>query len=116
MPKSYHISGVVVLIVAGLVIAACAPSAENVSAPVPNAKMASAAGKSLDMLGKGYALSQVHCAQCHEFKMPEDMRVEEWHSIVPGMAWNAGLSKEDENAVLAYLVAATTQISEGSVR
>tara|TARA_B110000908_G_scaffold144522_1_gene174199 strand:- start:15278 stop:15466 length:189 start_codon:yes stop_codon:yes gene_type:complete len=27
--------------------------------------------------------------------------------IVPGMAWNAGLKKEDEDAVMDYLVAAT---------
>lgn len=44
--------------------------------------------------------------------MPKDMRVKEWHMIVPGMAWNAGLKKEDENAVMVYLVAATQQIQQ----
>ena len=69
--------------------------------------MAHKSGQPLDTLGKGYALSQVHCSQCHEFKLPENMRVDEWHTIVPGMAWNAGLNKEDEAAVMAYLVATT---------
>ncbi len=79
---------------------------------VPTAKMAKASGKPLDTLGNGYSLFQVNCAQCHELKMPKDVRVDEWHSIVPGMAWNAGLKKEDEQAILAYLVAATQQINQ----
>ncbi len=74
--------------------------------------MAKASGQPLDTLGQGYSLFQVHCAQCHELKMPKDMRVKEWHMIVPGMAWNAGLKKEDENAVMVYLVAATQQIQQ----
>lgn len=110
MLNRYGILWIGGVVVAGLVVAACAPKAENISAPVPNAKMAREAGKPLDALGQGYALSQVHCAQCHEFKMPKDMRVEEWHTIVPGMAWNAGLNKDEENAVMDYLVAATSQI------
>jgi hypothetical protein len=104
--------GFIGVVVTGLVIAACAPKQENATAPIPNARMAKEAGKPLDTLGRGYALSQVHCAQCHEFKMPTDMRVDEWHTIVPGMAWNAGLNKSDENAVMDYLVAATKQIGK----
>lgn len=88
---------------------ACAPTQEFAEMPVPDAEMAAHTGESLDKLGKGYALSQVHCSQCHEFKLPKDMRVEEWHSIVPGMAWNAGLNATDESAVMAYLVAATRE-------
>lgn len=89
---------------------ACAPVQQYTDMPVPNAEMASHSGESLDKLGKGYALSQVHCAQCHQFKLPKDMRVDEWHTIVPGMAWNAGLNAEDESAVMAYLVAATRDL------
>ena len=109
MFNRYSIIGVGVT---GLVVAACSSVQENVSPPIPNVSMAKQAGKPLDTLGRGYALSQVHCAQCHEFKMPTDMRVDEWHTIVPGMAWNAGLNKSDENAVMDYLVAATRQIGK----
>ncbi|MGB2403552.1 MAG: hypothetical protein ACPIA7_09100 [Akkermansiaceae bacterium] len=94
----------------GFAFQACTPRQEYSEMPIPNAKMAVDTGTSLDQLGKGYALSQVHCSQCHVFKLPKDMRVEEWHTIVPGMAWNAGLDKQDEAAVMAYLVAATEQM------
>ncbi|MGB2266742.1 MAG: c-type cytochrome [Akkermansiaceae bacterium] len=93
---------------------ACTPQQEYVEMPVPDAQLARSSGKPLDELGRGYALAQVHCAQCHEFKLPKDMQVEEWHTIVPGMAWNAGLSKEDEDAVLSYLVASTRQIEKAN--
>lgn len=96
----------------GFAFQACTPKQEYAEMPVPGPEMAAGAGKSLDQLGKGYALSQVHCSQCHVFKLPKDMRVEEWHTIVPGMAWNAGLEKQDEAAVMAYLVAATEQIQK----
>jgi hypothetical protein len=93
----------------GLAFQACTPRQEYTEMPVPDAKMATDTGRSLDQLGAGYALSQVHCSQCHVFKLPRDMRVEEWHTIVPGMAWNAGLKKSEEASVMAYLVAATEQ-------
>lgn len=99
------------VICAGLVFA-CTPRQEYAEMPVPDAQLAQSSGRSLDELGRGYALAQVHCAQCHQFKLPKDMHVEEWHTIVPGMAWNAGLNKEDENAVLSYLVASTRQIEK----
>jgi len=114
MFNRYGIIGGCGVLLAGLILAACAPGDENVAAPVPNAGMAKMAGKPINTLGKGYALSQVHCSQCHEFKMPKDMRVEEWHTIVPGMAWNAGLNKEDEQAVMSYLVAATEYTSSAA--
>ena len=97
------------IIYMGFAFQACTPTQNYVEMPVPNAEMAHQSGQSLDTLGKGYALSQVHCSQCHVFKLPDNMRVDELHTIVPGMAWNAGLDKEDEAAVLAYLVATTEQ-------
>ena len=100
------------VVVSALVVAACSTDSSNAEIPVPTATMANASGEPLDTLGKGYSLFQVHCAQCHELKMPRDMRVDEWHAIVPGMAWNAGMKKEDEHALLAYLVAATRQIKQ----
>lgn len=104
--------GILVTLAVYLGFVACAPVQEFAEMPVPDAEMAAHTGESLDKLGKGYALSQVHCAQCHEFKLPKDMRVEEWHTIVPGMAWNAGLNSADESAVMAYLVAATRDLEQ----
>ena len=102
---------VLLIAYAGFVFA-CTPKQEYAEMPIPDAQMARTSGQSLDELGRGYALAQIHCAQCHEFKLPKDMRVEEWHTIVPGMAWNAGLKKQDEDAVLSYLVASTRQQSQ----
>lgn len=92
-------------------VASCANRSANVKPPLPDATMARQSGVSVKTLGRGYSLYQTQCAQCHELKMPKDMRVDEWHTIVPGMAWNAGLSKADEKAVKAYLVAASQRIN-----
>lgn len=73
--------------------------------------MAKKSGKPIEQLGRGYSLYQTQCAECHELKMPKDMRAGEWHVIVPGMAWNAGLTKSDEAAVEAYLVAASRELN-----
>ncbi len=102
---------VLLMVYVGFVVA-CTTTQQYAEMPLPDAQMASSSGKSLDDLGRGYALAQVHCSQCHEFKLPKDMQVEEWHTIVPGMAWNAGLKKHDEDAVLSYLVASTRQIEK----
>ncbi|MFK7909428.1 MAG: cytochrome c [Akkermansiaceae bacterium] len=91
--------------------ASCANKSENVTAPLPDSSMAKTSHTSIEKLGRGYSLYQTQCAQCHERKMPKDMRVDEWHTIVPGMAWNAGLSKADEKAVEAYLVAASRRLN-----
>ena len=37
--------------------------------------------------------------------MPDDITDEDWHVILPGMAWNAGMSQGDEEAVEAYIKA-----------
>lgn len=68
--------------------------------------MARESGKPIDTLGKGYSLFQQHCAQCHELVIPKHMRVQQWHAVAPGMAWNVGLNKEDEQSVISYLDAA----------
>lgn len=89
----------------------CGNQPDNVMAPRPDKAMASQSGKSIGTLGRGYSLYHTQCAQCHELMMPKDMRVNEWHTIVPGMAWNAGLGPSDEKAVEAYLVAASQRIN-----
>ncbi len=75
-------------------------------APLPSAEMSARSGKPLTTLQRGHAVYLAQCTRCHEAKLPETISHEDWHIVVPGMAWNAGISKSDEKAVLAYLLAA----------
>lgn len=74
--------------------------------PLPSPEMASRSGKALTTLQRGHSVYLAQCTRCHEAKLPESISHEDWHVVVPGMAWNAGISKADEKAVLAYLLAA----------
>ena len=38
--------------------------------------------------------------------LPKEVSEGDWHIVVPGMAWNAGIEPADEEAVLQYLLAA----------
>lgn len=117
LKNSVILSGGVVAAVA-LIFGACATEQNELGIPVPSAKMARDSGKPLDTLGKGYSLFQLHCAQCHELKvteklkMPDNTHMEQWHAIVPGMAWDVGLKKGDEEAVIVYIEAAIRQIEQ----
>ncbi len=73
---------------------------------LPSVEMASRSGKPLTTLQRGHSVYLAQCTRCHEAKLPESISHEDWHVVVPGMAWNAGISKADEKAVLAYLLAA----------
>jgi cytochrome c5 len=73
--------------------------------PVPDEAMVKASGTSAVTLQRGRAVYVSDCARCHEAKMPDDITVEDWHVILPGMAWNAGISEADEDAVEAYIKA-----------
>ncbi len=46
------------------------------------------------------------CSRCHEPMMPSEVSKDDWHIVTPGMAWNAGISEADEEAVLKYILAA----------
>ncbi len=74
--------------------------------PVPDAAMAARSGDSLEILQQGHAVYIIQCGRCHEPMMPSEVSSADWHIVVPGMAWNAGISKADENAVLKYIMAA----------
>lgn len=84
------------------VIVSCAPQ----QPPPATAEMAQRSGKSLAQLQQGHAVYINHCGRCHEHQLPGSVNTEDWHVVVPGMAWNAGLKPSDEKAVLAYLLAA----------
>ena len=71
----------------------------------PTQKMAIATQTDLKDLGEGHAIYMRQCSQCHEAKLPASIPSKSWHVIVPGMAWNAGLSEEEEKLVHTYIVA-----------
>jgi mono/diheme cytochrome c family protein len=87
------------------VITACTVPNSDPFAPTP--ALAKQSGIPLENLGKGHAIFMRQCTQCHEKRIPNEIPTKEWHTIVPGMAWNAGLSKEEEKLVTDYVVAAS---------
>lgn len=76
------------------------------SVPVPTATMAASSGADLAELQKGYGVYMAQCTRCHEPMMPSEVSKEDWHIVTPGMAWNAGISEAEEEAVLKYILAA----------
>ena len=85
------------------IVAGCAPAPVI---PVPDAAMAAKSGDKLPELQKGYGVYMAQCSRCHEPMMPSQVSEDDWHIVTPGMAWNAGISEEDEAAVLKYILAA----------
>ncbi|MFC7338939.1 hypothetical protein ACFQY0_17210 [Haloferula chungangensis] len=91
----------------GALLAACATERNGPS--VPDEAMVDASGESAVTLQRGRAVYMSDCARCHDAKMPKEISSEDWHVILPGMAWNAGISKADEDAVEAYIKAVLAQ-------
>ncbi|MFC4993264.1 c-type cytochrome [Rubritalea tangerina] len=87
-------------------IAACTQP-KNDDPFAPSKAMAASTGTPLEDLGKGHAIFMRQCTQCHERWIPNEIPTKEWHKIVPGMAWNAGLSEEEERLVTEYVIAAS---------
>lgn len=74
--------------------------------PVPDEAMAATSRVKLETLAKGHEVYMSECTRCHEAWMPANISSEDWHVVVPGMAWNANISATDEEALLAYIMAA----------
>jgi hypothetical protein len=90
-----------------VMIAGCADVSKQ--APAPTQAMAEASGKGLDRLQRGHSVYLLKCGECHEAMMPDDVSKDDWHVVVPGMAWNAGISEAEEEAVLDYIFAAKSR-------
>jgi cytochrome c5 len=91
------------LILVALVLVGCAVTRQL---PVPTEDMAKKSGTGLETLRRGHVVYTTECARCHTPMMPKEISGEDWHVVVPGMAWNAGISKADEDAVLKYIMSA----------
>ena len=72
-----------------------------VQAPEPTRRMARASGTDYETLGRGYSAYIKQCAQCHAYKLPDDLSRAEWHKE----NWNVGMEKADGVALLQYLAA-----------
>lgn len=80
--------------------------AVNENAPLPTHAMAQKSGYSYYDISQGHSTYMRKCGECHTHLLPEDIPAKDWHLIVPGMAWNSGIDKENEDALLKYLLAA----------
>ncbi|WP_265594454.1 hypothetical protein [Haloferula sp. BvORR071] len=97
-------------LMAVVLIPACAPTparpSASSSAPVPDTAMSTRSKVKLETLQRGHGVYLAHCGRCHEYILPKDISRSDWHVVVPGMAWNAGISKQDEKVLTAYIMAA----------
>lgn len=73
---------------------------------VPTSAMAERSGISLETLRKGHGVYLTQCGGCHELIAPDRVKTSDWRLLVPGMCWNAGLTRADEALVLKYVLAA----------
>jgi len=88
------------------VLLGCAASK---SPPVPTAAMAAAGGVPLKTLQQGHAVYLTQCGGCHELIAPDALEISDWHLVMPGMCWNAGLTRADEALALKYVLAAKSR-------
>jgi len=84
------------------------------SAPIPDDQMVVRSKTSLDTLQTGHGVYMRKCGECHTHLLPDEITSDDWHVIVPGMAWNAGLEPSEEKALLKYMLAAKTKPSTSS--
>lgn len=91
------------LLIALIGIVSCATSKV---VPVPDAKMVAKSGIEIEQLQRGHKIFTTQCTRCHEQRFPDQISDRDWHAVLPAMAWNAGLSKADEDAVKKYIKAA----------
>jgi len=90
-----------------LIAAGCAT--QNANAPKPTQEMADRAKLPLATIREGHSVYLRKCGECHELMLPDRVTDSDWHVVVPGMAWNAGISRQEEDAVLQYLIAAKSR-------
>ncbi len=74
--------------------------------PEADGAMAARSGMPITDLRRGHAVYLSQCGRCHEPVPPAQLEAADWKLVLPGMCWNAGLSKADEAAVTKYVKAA----------
>lgn len=90
--------------VIALLQASCGPGYQ---VPAVTPQLVKIARAPQSRLERGYTVHQAKCAKCHSFENPADYGIDELkHEIMPKMARKAKLDMADQEAVLAYLLAA----------
>ena len=80
-------------------------SDDDYTLEAPSTAMSKRTGVPLKDLHTGFSVFVLHCGRCHDYMYPEDVSANDWHKVLPGMAWNAGISKIEEKALMKYLLA-----------
>lgn len=80
--------------------------------PNPSPAMAKKSGKPLSQLQRGHEVYMLKCGECHNYKLPQNLDVDEWQEAIPKMIKHAGLESADEKAVLDYVVAVKLERGE----
>lgn len=93
-----------VILMLGVLIVSCATPPRV--APEPDAEMERVSGVPLIELQRGKEVYNTQCTRCHVPMLPDEVSEGDWHVVVPGMSWNAGIDKADEEALLSYILAA----------
>jgi len=89
-------------------VAACAVAPETNDKYAPTPAMAKAVGSDMETIGTGYTVFQRQCMQCHEKRVPHERVGDSWKHVSEAMAANAGVSSEEEAALLKYIEGAST--------
>ncbi|MDY0059378.1 MAG: cytochrome c [Myxococcota bacterium] len=95
-------------LVLGLLLGACSPGQPAQAGEQPVATAAAAAtpaAPSPELLKKGQRLYAGRCAGCHELYPPASRSADHWRTWVPAMAPRSGLTPEESQRLLDYLVA-----------
>ena len=69
-------------------------------------EMSWVSGVPVERLQRGHGVYLTQCGQCHVLVKPESLKVADWRLVMPGMCWNAGLTRADEALLLEYVLAA----------
>lgn len=94
-------------VLATLIVGACA-SIEQLAPPVDEAMLAAMApseGVAAGRIEHGRTIYVTKCARCHSPERVTNYSLERWDEILPRMAHEASLPKEDEAAVQLYIKA-----------
>ena len=75
--------------------------------PEPTQELSANSGVNLATLRRGHGVYLTQCGSCHHLYHPKKFKPEDWKLVVPGMCWNAGVSRADQAALMTYLDAAS---------
>ncbi len=73
--------------------------------PNPNPTMAAKSGKSIDQLQRGHEMYMLKCAECHSYKLPQNIDVARWQAGKLKSECGIDLASGDTRAVVDYVSA-----------